>query len=601
MNKRIEPSAPDTAEPSPGRRAFLKGSLAAVAAPAVLTSRKSTAQVGAPVLFYPPSPPIQPWMEKLPTWYPVVQPVAALDPYPLEWANVGEGECGRADHQRYAELCVNPQFYELRVRENPNWVFNPAYPPQPVWGFQCSDGRVTSPGPTFFARYGRPVMTRVYNELPQDHTGFGTPEISTHLHNAHTPSESDGYPGDFFSPLKAGPTLGSPEGTAVPGQYKDHFWPNVYAGLDEFGGIGDPRESMGTLWYHDHAMDFTAPNVLKGLVGFYLLFDPLDSGNERDPNPDALHLPSYPYDYPIAFVDKRFDADGMLFYDQFNPEGVLGDRVCVNGKIKPVLKVARRKYRFRLLNGGPSRYYVFSLADRNFIQQPFTHIGNDGNLLPYALPDRYSVKLAVAERADIVVDFSKYPVGTVLFMVNRQLQGRTRGPRGVTGTGERVLKIVVNRDPPKPDLSQVPEVLRPLRPITQEEIDSAVVRRFEFNRSGGLWTINEKLFDVASPTVTPKQGQPEIWELVNMNDGWVHPVHIHFEEGRIIQKIVNGVEVPVPPEDQGRKDVYDLPEGPNSMLRVFIRFRDFHGKYVMHCHNLIHEDHAMMLRFDVEP
>jgi FtsP/CotA-like multicopper oxidase with cupredoxin domain len=582
------------------RRSFLKGGIAAAAAPALLTPHKSIAQ-GAPPVVYPPSPPVQLWKETLPNATPVLQPVAALNPAPAKLANTAAGEAGRAEHQRFDQLAVNPVLYDLRVEENPAWVFNPAYPPQPIWGFKQggTPGPATTPGPTIFARYGQPVIMRLSNNLPQNHVGFGTPEISMHLHNAHTPSESDGFPSDFFSPLKAGPTLGFPQGTGVPGRFKDHFYPNVYAGLDQFGGIGDSREALGTLWYHDHTMDFTSPNILWGLSGFYLLFDNLDSGNERDPNPAALRLPSYPYDYPLIFGDKRFDANGRLFYDQFNPEGVLGDRVCVNGKIKPVLRVARRKYRFRFLNGGPSRFYIFSLVDKNFFLQRFTYIANDGNLLPQPLLNQTSVALGVAERGDIVVDFSRYPIGKELYIVNRQLQDTTREPRGVTGTGEQVLKIIVDRNPPEADVSRVPSALRPLPPLDPAEIAAAPVRRFDFDRSGGLWTINEQLFDAENPRHTVDQGRAEIWELVNMDDGWHHPIHIHFEEGRILQKVVEGRVVAIPPHERGRKDVCVLPGGPNTMTRVFIRFRDFTGKYPMHCHNLIHEDHAMMLRFDV--
>ena len=129
--------------------------------------------------------------------------------------------------------------------------------------------------------------------------------------------------------------------------------------------FGDYREALGTLFYHDHTFDFTAPNVYRGLSGFYLLFDKLDSGNEKDENPEALRLPSWPYDYPLNFMDRRFDTNGVLYYDQLNSEGVLGDKVVVNGKIEPVLKVARRKYRLRLLNSGPSRFYELYLVTHN--------------------------------------------------------------------------------------------------------------------------------------------------------------------------------------------------------------------------------------------
>jgi FtsP/CotA-like multicopper oxidase with cupredoxin domain len=465
-----------------------------------------------------------------------------------------------------------------------------------AWTYEGVDGNGQPyHNPTFFARYGRPVIVRLHNELPKDHEGFGTPEISMHLHNLHTPSESDGFPGDYFSPYKAGPTL------TKPGNFKDQFYPNIYAGLDEFPKDvdnpvgGDKREALGTLWYHDHTLDFTAANASRGMAGFYLLFDDLDSGDENDPNPAALRLPSYPYDYPLLFQDKRFDASGIHIYDQIDPEGTLGDKITVNGKIEPVLKVAKRKYRLRLLNAGPSRYYEFYLVNAAGTPQTFDYIANDGNLLPTTLRNQTRVRLGVAERGDIVVNFNRYALGTELYLVNRLVQTSTRGPGAVQAPGDRVLKIVVNRT--AADNSQVPNTLRPIRRPTAEEIASAPVRRWTFARTSGLWTINSKLVNVKSPAARISKESMEIWDISNPNGGWSHPVHIHFEEGHILQRFVNGAAVAVPAHERGRKDVYNL--GPNERIRLFIRFRDFPGKYVMHCHNMIHEDHAMMVRWDI--
>ena len=591
MSTQDNEEASGTAPASAGRRTFIKGSVAAAAAPMILTSRKS----GAQAIVVPPSPPVKFWQVELPTETKVLQPVASLDPAPLVTANIGWGECGRGDHPRFAELCADPLFYELRAKENPNWVFNPAYPPQPVWGWQGSDGQVTAPGPTFLARYGKPNIVRVSNELPQEHIGYGSPEISTHLHNAHNPSESDGFPGDFFSPLKAGPNL------SVPGQWRDHFWPNIYAGIDKFGGIGDPREALGTCFYHDHNLDFTAPNVLKGQIGFYLLYDDLDSGDEHDPNPAALRLPAQPYDYPILLQDMRFDANGMQTYDQFSPEGILGDRVAVNGKILPVLRVARRKYRLRVVNGGPSRFYFLHIVTKigtSNVWQPFIRIATDGNLLPRPLYNHKKIEIAPAERADIVMDFSMYPIGTVLFMIDRQVQLDTRGPAGV-GPSRQILKIIVDREPPEPDVSRVPLTLRQLPWINPAHIEAAPVRQFVFDRTNGQWAVNGQLFDVENPRAVVRKGDYEVWELVNPSGGWHHPIHIHLEEGRILRKwdIETGLEIPIQAWDRGRRDVYML--APNTAMRIFVRFRDWEGKYVMHCHNMVHEDHAMMVRFDI--
>lgn len=598
----------DSTENSMSRRAFFKATGATIlAAPAIFTSRKSAAQVIEPVL--PPSPPTTPWRDELPE---VIEPLQQsdlfgdLDRIPQGAANTAYDECGRNEHQRWDEFFAEPELhpdeadcYELRVKAITDHVFHPDYPPQLVWNYVgLKENGDPYPNPTLFARYGRPVMVRLHNELPQDHSGFGSPEISMHLHNLHTPSESDGFPGDYFSAIKSGPTMGGP------GEFKDHFYPNIYAGFDEFPkGPGNPvggdkREALGTLWYHDHTLDFTAANAGRGMAGFYLLYDELDSGDERDINPKALRLPSHPYDYPLVFQDKRFDASGIHIFDQLDPEGTLGDKVTVNGKIEPFLRVARRKYRLRLLNAGPDRFYQFHLVNAANQVQTFTYIANDGNLLPKPLLNRKNVRLGVAERGDIVVDFSLYPLGTALYLVNRLQQDSTRGPDGVKAPGIRVLKFIVDHEPAEPDVSQVPSVLRPIRRPKAAEIAAAPIRKWVFARKNGMWTINDKVVNATSAGAHIAKGSMEIWEIENPSGGWSHPVHIHFEEGHILKRFRSGAEVPVPAYERGRKDVYVL--GPNEAIRLFIRFRDFSGKYVMHCHNMIHEDHAMMVRWDIE-
>ncbi|KFX68792.1 bilirubin oxidase [Pseudomonas taeanensis MS-3] len=608
--KKNPSAAPNDPPDGPARRTFLKLSATALTAPLLLSARNSDAAewVTTPQPVFPPSPPTRPWLEELPRQIVPIESVSTLDPPPSVSPNTAGGEAGRAPHQRYAELTGvlgTPEFYELSVVENAEYLVHPDLPTQRVWAYRGTNPDATVPA-TIFAHYGSPTLCRIYNKLPENHVGFGSPEISTHLHNLHTPSESDGYPGDFYSKSMAGPTLDTSGTKQGAGEFKDHFYPNIYAGYDEWralygDGIGDPKEAQGTLWYHDHTEDFTATNVYRGLVGFYLLFDHIDTGKEDDDKPGALRLPSHPYDYPLAFGDRRFAPlpDGQLFYDDLHVEGVLGDKIVVNGKIEPVLRVDARKYRLRLLNSGPSRFYEFYLVTAKDKVQRFTYIANDGNLLPQPLFNQSKVRLAVAERADIVVDFSQYPIGTELYLVNRLRQDSTRKPKDVKAPGTRVLKFIVDRNPPEQDLSQVPNQLRPLPDLpTPEEIDKLPKRRWEFDRKNGLWTINGRLFDTHNPRAKIKQGSAEVWELVGKSGGWSHPIHIHLEEGRILSKSVDGIEVPVPLHERGRKDVFVLEQ--TMTMRVLMRFRDFHGKYVMHCHNVIHEDHAMMVRFDIE-
>jgi hypothetical protein len=293
-------------------------------------------------------------------------------------------------------------FYVLNVRQA-NHVFHPDSPYSDVapngkagsiiWGY---DG--IFPGPTFVSRYGVPILVRIINGLyfdPDAHPaapgGFGDARITTHLHNAHSASESDGNPADIYP--QDFPQY-PPSIRAI--KFRDHHYGMFRAGLDPKRTAnmpppnvndGDIRESVSTLWYHDHSMSFTAQNVYKGLVGFHLFFDEVDSGNENDPAPGALRLPSGEFDIPLLFQDKRFDARGQLFLDAFggNNDGFLGDKFTVNGLIQPKLTVQRRKYRFRLLNAGPSRFYQFFLfkndAAGHPVDQSFKHIGNDESLL----------------------------------------------------------------------------------------------------------------------------------------------------------------------------------------------------------------------------
>jgi len=507
-----------------------------------------------------------------------------------------------------------------------------------IWGY---DG--IYPGPTFISRYGVPILVRIMNELFKDKAAnaplvdantdpravFGDVRISTHLHNGHSASESDGNPMDYYPPT-------DPDGKTYPKSiqallFRDHHYPMFRAGRNPKVPAtvlrspnvndGDPRETVSTLWYHDHSHDFTASNVYKGLVGFHLFFDEADSGNESDPTPKALRLPSGDFDIPLLFQDKRFNAQGELILDDQSHQGFLGDKFIVNGKIQPKLTVLRRKYRFRLLNAGPSRYYQFFFT-KNDVDLCVQQIGNDESLLEQP-EDVRSVLLGVAERADVVIDFKQFNKGDQVFLVNR-LKMRPDGTGPVAnvdpddghfinfevwppGLGDQILRFDVGDDAVDP--SQVPARLRPApplpdwlpSPLTPENLDKLMPMTFTFDSKGG-WVINDKLFDPTFIGAMLTQGPPAgtgpdgvVWKLKNAAPSdWSHPVHIHLEEFRILLRDRK------PPDrtEQSKKDVLIL--RPNEEVYIFLRSRDFLGKYPIHCHNVVHEDHAMMMRFDVK-
>src|SRR5499427_3801102 len=297
----------------------------------------------------------------------------------------------------------------------------------------------------------------------------------------------------------------------------------------------------------------------------------------------------------MVFADKVFDpTTGELFFDLFNIDGILGDKYTVNGKIQPYLEVQRRKYRFRFLNAGPSRVYEFFLSNG----QPFIQLSNDGNLLPRSL-SRQSIRLGVAERVDVVVDFSTAKTGDKIYLQNRLEQLDGRGPTGKIIALTNLVEFRVGEA--VPDNSDVfpgkPLLALPNRRATVQS------RRWDFGRSGGEWVINGELFDPDVIRAFPKQNTAELWTFTGGN-GWQHPVHVHFEEFQILSR--NGKTQAVPIDEQARKDIIRIGDSAvgtdnTGEAQIFIQFRDFVGDYPLHCHNVVHEDHAMMVRFEIVP
>ncbi|HEV2489084.1 MAG TPA: multicopper oxidase domain-containing protein [Candidatus Acidoferrales bacterium] len=565
----------------------------------------------------PASPPTRGFIVPLPIM-PTAQTVKSLSPTPTTCPNTSAGEVRAACHQATQSDAsrfpiVPPRLYRF-TQQAITVLQSPDLPKQTIWGF--NDGvHATSPGPTYAANYGIPQLTRNFNGLPPANRngGFGIPSVTTHLHNAHNPSESDGNPCDFYDI----------------GNFCDQYYPNVLAGFNsDHQPNGDINESLSTLWYHDHRVDFTSQNTYKGLLGFYLLFNQFDTGDEGT----GFHLPSFPqFDIPLAFADKVYDPkSGLLAFDLFNLDGILGDKFLVNGAIQPFLQVEPRRYRFRLLDTGPSRFYQFFLTDLNNLgaNNTFFVIANDGNLLPNPVQVT-SVRIGVAERVDIIIDFSKF-AGKTIYLENRLLQINGQGPvppQGFfpgqvecndgngnilsdirpAGQGDLLMQFQVSSKAVS-DGSVDPATNPTFYSLPDTSPAARVVRTFKFDRLNGQWSINGQFMDCgfgpAGPPpggfsqnfrFTVQQNSVEHWVLRNATGDWTHPIHIHLEEHQILSR--NGA-VPSPVE-QSRKDVTQLHQ--NERVELFFRFRDWLGKYPIHCHNVVHEDHAMMALWHVQP
>ncbi len=517
--------------------------------------------------------------------------------------------------------------------------FHSQLPATEIWGYR--DGNL-APGETWnyalgptFKRYQAHdaysgTIVRHENRLPaaNQHVGFGEPRTTVHFHGGHHPARFDGFPTDatLANGMPFKPTFGR-------GEHFDYAYPLCDPGFLDDLRTGttdecDHSERPSTLWYHDHIVDFTAQNVYRGLAGMFLVYDnPVvppgtpadiveqirDTGDELNAAmaPNALHLPSGAFDIPLMFQEKTFGLNGELIYDVFNLDGFMGEKYLVNGMVQPYLNVKRRKYRFRFLNGSNARVYQMFLADANGKTYPMTQIATEGGLMARPVK-RPSFMISMGERIEIVIDFSQFahPQFTELFIENRMIQDDGRGPKGkferpeLSARGTQLLKFRLEEAVPDP--SRVPEVLRPFTPVPASELRGVPIRNFEFGRGNGQWQINGELAgNLRRVVARPVRGRGEIWRLINKSGGWWHPIHVHHEFMRVLKRNGklpfdgNGPDYGQSLERDGlaKKDVITL--GPNSEVEVFVKFRDYTGPFVFHCHNLEHEDHAMMARFDV--
>jgi FtsP/CotA-like multicopper oxidase with cupredoxin domain len=515
--------------------------------------------------------------------------------------------------------------------------FHPTLPDQGPLALWTFNG--TLPPKLAIARYGEPVLFREHNKLPVDpnaNGGFGIHSISTHEHNGHHGAENDGFTGAYF----------------FPNQFYDYHWPIVLAGLnsinttatdpmasspDDNGGKvnvpGDWHETMSTHWFHDHMFSFTSQNVYKGMAAMFNLYSGVDRGNEAINDGVNLRLPSgtakswanLDYDVNLVLADKAWDANGQLAFNKFDFDGFLGDRMTVNLVDNPYFEVEARKYRFRILNGAVSRFFKIALSDGS----PMIQIGNDGNLLPHPVPLTELDEQGIAERYDIVIDFSRYAVGSKVYFVNLTQQTNGKKPDkdlsiqdALAGSGNdpvvgKFLEFRIVRKPAVADVSVVPDPLIP-NPVLPAVTRS---RTFEWGSGGsqttlpaapgsksdvtaftGPWGVKTDSqgpmldADYGRVSAAPSSGTTEQWTLQNGGGGWDHPIHIHFEEGQIISR--NGSPNNVPAWEKGRKDVYRLRPGGSLVLKM--QFRDWGGMFMEHCHNTVHEDNAMLLRWEID-
>jgi len=422
-------------------------------------------------------------------------------------------------------------------------------------------------GPTLRFKRGQKVRIRFLNLLPD--------ETTIHWHGLHVPDRMDGHPRLAVEPG---------------GSYTYEF---------------EVLNRAGTYWYHPHPHGRTGHQVYGGLAGLLIVSDHEEA---------ALPLPDGRYDLALVIQDRTFDNDNRLLYmpggmmDRMN--GMLGDRILVNGRPDAAMDVKAGTYRLRILNGSNARIYRLAWDDG----APLTVIGTDGGLLdrPESIND---VLLSPGERVELWADFSRYAEGSEVRLVSRPLPDAAlggmmggmmgRGRMGPQALQDRTFSLIRFRVGPGAGKQMtLPERLIPLERYHRSDADNAVdPRRFALSMFHMQGTINRRVFsmqEVARDEII-RLDATEIWEFVNdssamgmMSMPMAHPMHIHAVQFQVLERRGAAYDGFM---DRGWKDTVLVL--PGQRVRVMARFAPFEGLYLYHCHNLEHEDGGMMRNFRI--
>jgi len=431
------------------------------------------------------------------------------------------------------------QFYETTIQSFSKQVY-PNLGPANLVGYNG-----TAPGPTYIIPRGTETVIRYLNN--------GTENATVHLHGSFTHSVWDGWATD----------------EVAPGTYKDYYYPN--------------SESGRSMWYHDHVHGSTAKHAYYGQSGIYIV---------KDPAEDSLGLPKGKYDVPLALSDKTYQSNGDLASPNGNKFNFFGDTIQVNEQPWPFLQVEPRKYRFRLFDMSLSRPYDLYFVDAKSNPIPFQVIASDSGLFASPVTTK-DVLISMGERYEVVFDFSAY-AGQNVTLMNGLQQDQVQQYENT----DKVMRFVVGSSvSDKSNNGAVPSKLS--NNINWPAQKTTVDHTFNFQLGGeNTWTINGVTFDDVNNRVLarPPQGTVELWELHHSGGPAVHPVHIHLVNMQVISR-TGGARGLLPYETAGLKDVVLLE--PGETVRVLALYGPWNGMYMFHCHNLIHEDNAMIDVFNV--
>jgi spore coat protein A len=521
-----------------------------------------------------------------------------LEPVPLPGAGVVVATPSGSNRYSFAQT-------EIARR------LHPELPPTPLWAFDDGSGlggQSGSFGMAVVAHSGTPLDIEFTHDLPETYPEWIpvdtrlTPladqvRLMTHLHGGFVAAASDGNPAV------------TPNGFG-PGETQFVHYTNQ-----------QPQMPASLLWFHDHGLGATRLNVFAGLAAAYIVRDEHDTGAE--PNP--IGIPGGAYEVPLVVQDRQFNADGTFLYPTSGIPGAtwigeyFGDVMLVNGKVWPFLNVEPRMYRFRILNGCNARILNLDIGGPSLWQ-----IGAEGGMWDQPVPVNELV-LAPAERADVLVDFGRFP-GARLVMKNHNPRKPVTTP---APSLEQVMQIRVGTSVSQPGPRAIPSSLPGRRAELPDPVRTRYITLNEIDVDEPTWFLNLDgvHFDERPVTETPKMRAVEDWVYVNLTAD-THPMHMHLVTFQVIGRtpfdvqayeeanegphgvpggidpspFATGPMEPPDPTERGYKD--PVKANPGSFTTSRARFDLPTGvsapqTYVHHCHIVEHEDNDMMRPFTV--
>ena len=429
--------------------------------------------------------------------------------------------------------------------------------------------------PVLRMRTGTAVRLKFWNALPDTSI--------IHWHGLRVDSNNDGHPH-----------------YAVPGgaTYDYHF---------------TVANRAATYWYHPHPHHLTGKQVYLGLAGLFIVEDDEEIALQK-----ALDLTFGVNDVPLIIQDRRFDGDGRLVFAPSRDErfqGHLGAEVLVNLTPRPYFRAATRIHRFRILNGSNARIYRLAFRHGERLLD-FHVIGGDGGLLdqPRTVTEAF---LSPSERLDVLLDLRAAAVGDAVTLVSLPFDpmhheagsaGHAHGGHTAHGTlpdgaEVEIMSVLVSSRTAYDRM--VPQALSRIGPVPEVSERPRVITLDQKNQ---VWRINGLTYDHRATPIVVKRGATEEWEMRNAAASMPHPVHIHGFQFRVTSRAGSPEQLRRLAVDERGLTVSDLGwkdtvlSWPGETVRIVTDFsHPFLGDqvYMVHCHNLEHEDGGMMLNLKV--